>query len=159
MANYDWVNQVIEDTMRGKQFKRRIQIGIDHLEGKKLYKYYSFSSKFTIPNIKNEMIYLQNPVLFNDPFDCNIGISVNQLIRALMPDFFDKIFPDTNEDVRYALSSWMFGSDAPELEEGSAEQLLSVFSSSPTFAKMLEKAQKGHKFSDQEILSDRKSVV
>ena len=31
MANNDWINQVIEDTMRGKQFKRRIQIGIDHL--------------------------------------------------------------------------------------------------------------------------------
>ena len=153
MANNDWINQVIEDTMRGKQFKRRIQSGIDHLEGKKLYKYYSLSSEFTIPNIKNGTIYLQNPVLFNDPFDCNIGMSVNQLIRALMPDFFDKILPDTNADVRDALSSWMFGSDAPELEEGSAEQLLSIFSSSPTFVKMLDKAQSGHKFSDQEILS------
>ena len=153
MANNDWINQVIEDTMRGKQFKRRIQSGIDHLEGKKLYKYYSLSSEFTIPNIKNGTIYLQNPVLFNDPFDCNIGMSVNQLIRALMPDFFDKILPDTNADVRDALSSWMFGSDAPELEEGSAEQLLSVFSSSPTFVKMLDKAQSGHKFSDQELLS------
>lgn len=153
MANNDWINQVIEDTMRGKQFKRRIQSGIDHLEGKKLYKYYSLSSEFTIPNIKNGTIYLQNPVLFNDPFDCNIGMSVNQLIRALMPDLFDKILPDTNADVRDALSSWMFGSDAPELEEGSAEQLLSIFSSSPTFVKMLDKAQSGHKFSDQEILS------
>ena len=153
MANNDWINQVIEDTMRGKQFKRRIQSGIDHLQGKKLYKYYSLSSEFTIPNIKNGTIYLQNPVLFNDPFDCNIGMSVNQLIRALMPDFFDKILPDTNADVRDALSSWMFGSDAPEFEEGSAEQLLSVFSSSPTFVKMLDKAQSGHKFSDQEILS------
>ena len=46
MANNDWINQVIEDTMRGKQFKRCIQSGIDHLEGKKLYKYYSFSSAF-----------------------------------------------------------------------------------------------------------------
>ena len=153
MANNDWINQVIEDTVKGKQFKRRIQSGIDHLQGKKLYKYYSFSSTFTIPNIKNGTIYLQNPVLFNDPFDCNIGMSVNQLIRALMPDFFDKILPDTNADVRDALSSWMFGSDAPELEEGSAEQLLSIFSSSPTFVKMLDKAQSGHKFSDQEILS------
>ena len=153
MANNDWINQVIEDTMRGKQFKRRIQSGIDHLDSKKLYKYYSLSSEFTISNIKNGTIYLQNPVLFNDPFDCNIGMSVNQLIRALMPDFFDKILPDTNADVRDALSSWMFGSDAPELEEGSAEQLLSVFSSSPTFVKMLDKAQSGHKFSDQEILS------
>ena len=152
MANNDWINQVIEDTMRGKQFKRRIQSGIDHLQGKKLYKYYSLSSEFTIPNIKNGTIYLQNPVLFNDPFDCNIGMSVNQLIRAIMPDFFDKILPDTNADVRDALSSWMFGGDAPELEEGSAEHLLSICSSSPAFVKLLEKTKNGQNVSDQEIL-------
>lgn len=151
---YDnWINKVIEDTMQGKQFKRRIQSGIDHLQGKKLYKYYSLSSEFTIPNIKNGTIYLQNPVLFNDPFDCNIGMSVNQLIRALMPDFFDKILPDTNADVRDALSSWMFGGDAPELEEGSAEHLLSICSSSPVFVKVLDRAKSGQDISDQELLS------
>ena len=153
MTTNDWINKVIEDTMQGKQFKRRIQSGIDHLEGKKLYKYYSFSSTFTIPNIKNGTIYLQNPVLFNDPFDCNIGMSVNQLIRAIMPDFFDKILPDTNADVRDALSSWMFGVDAPELEDGSAEHLLSICSSSPVFVNMLDKAKSGQEISDQEMLS------
>ena len=144
---------MIEDTMRGKQFKRRIQSGIDHLDGKKLYKYYSFYSKFTIPNIKNGTIYLQNPILFNDPFDCNIGMSVNQLIRAIMSDFFDKILPDTNSDVRDALSSWLFGSDAPELEEGSAEHLLSICSNSPTFVRILDRARSGQNISDQEMLS------
>ena len=73
MANNDWINKVIEDTLQGKQFGRRIQSGIDHLQGKKLYKYYSLSSEFTIPNIKNGTIYLQNPILFNDPFDCNMA--------------------------------------------------------------------------------------
>lgn len=153
MANNDWINKVIEDTLQGKQFRRRIQSGIDHLQGKKLYKYYSLSSEFTIPNIKNGTIYLQNPILFNDPFDCNIGMSVNQLICALMPDFFDKILPDTNTDVRDALSSWMFGGNAPELEEGSAEHLLSICSSSPAFVKLLKKSKNGQDFSDQEILS------
>lgn len=153
MSNNDWINKVIEDTIIGKKFKRRIQIGIDHLDGKKLYKYYSFSSEYTIPNIKNETIYLQNPVLFNDPFDCNIGMSVNQLIRVLMPDFFDKILPDTNADVRDALSSLMFGDNVPDLEEGSAEYLLSICSSSPAFVKMLDKAKSGQNIPDQEILS------
>ena len=153
MANNDWINKVIDDTMQGKQFKRCIQSGIDHLEGKKLYKYYSFSSAFTIPNIKNGTIYLQNPVLFNDQFDCNIGMSMNQLIRAIMPNFFDKILPDTNTDVRDALSSWMFGGDAPELEDGSTEHLLSICSSSPIFVNMLDKVKSGHDISDQEILS------
>lgn len=64
------------------------------------------------------------------------------MIRAIMPDFFDKILPDTNTDVRDALSSWMFGDDAPELEEGSAEHLLSICSSSPIFVNMLDKVKK-----------------
>ena len=66
MSNNDWINKVIEDTIIGKKFKRRIQIGIDHLDGKKLYKYYSFSSEYTIPNIKNETIYLQNNSLLTN---------------------------------------------------------------------------------------------
>ena len=153
MANNDWINQVIEDTVKGKQFKRRIQSGIDHLEGNKLYKYYSLSSEFTIPNIKNGTIYLQNPILFNDPFDCNIGMSVNQLLCALMPDFFDKILPDTNSDVRDALSSWLVGGSVPKLGEDSAERLLSIGSNSPAFVKMLNKAKSGENILDQEILS------
>jgi len=70
-----------------------------------------------------------------------------------MPDFFDKILPDTNAEVRDALSAWMFGGNAPELEEGSAEHLLSICSSSPAFVKLLEKAKNGQDVSDQEILS------
>lgn len=153
MSNNDWINKVIEDTIKGKNFKRRIQIGIDHLDGKKLYKYYSFSSEYTIPNIKNETIYLQNPVLFNDPFDCNIGLSVNQIIRALVPNFFDKILPNTNSNVREILVSWMFEDSVPELEERSKEHLLSICSSSPVFTKMLDKAISGQNISDQEMIS------
>lgn len=153
MPNNDWINQVIEDTLKGKQFKRRIQSGIDHLYGKKLYKYYSFSSDFTLSNLQNGTIYLQNPVLFNDPFDCNIGLSVNQLIRTLMPDFFDKTLPNTNSNVREVLASWMFEDSVPELEEGSKEHLLSICSSSTVFTKLLDKARSGQNISDQEILS------
>ena len=153
MLKNDWVDKVIEDISKGKQFKRRIQSGIDHLEGKKLYKYYPFSSKHTIPNIENGLIYLQNPVEFNDPFDCNIGLSVNQLMRVVIPDFFDKILPNTNSDVRCVLGAWMFGDAVPELEEGSKEYLLSVCLSNASFAQMLDKAKSGQNVSDQEVLS------
>lgn len=153
MTNNDWINKVIEDTMQGKQFKRRIQSGIDHLDGNKLYKYYSFSSEFTIPNIKNGTIYLQNPILFNDPFDCNIGMSVNQLIRALMPDLFDKILPDTNEEVRNILSSWLLGNTDYELEELPQERLMSICVNSPAILKLINKAKRGETIADQEVLS------
>ena len=96
---------------------------------------------------------MQNPVLFNDPFDCNIGLSVNQMIRAIVPDFFEKILPDTNADVRNALSSWMFGDYLPELEESSKERLLSTCLNSSAFMKMIDKAKSGQNISEQEIQS------
>lgn len=151
--NYGWVNKVIEDSVAGKQFKRRIQTGIDHLENKKLYKYYSFSSEYTIPNLQNNVIYLQNPVLFNDPFDCNIGISVNQLIRVLMPNFFDKILPNTSNEVRDVLGSWLLGNTTSELEEGSKERLLSICANSSAIVKLINRSKNGEVISDQEVLS------
>lgn len=153
MANNDWINQVIEDTMRGKQFKRRIQSGIDHLPGKKLYKYYSFSSPYTVPNLQNNVIYLQNPVLFNDPFDCNIGISVNQLIRVLVPNLFDKILPDANEEVRNVLGLWLLGNAESELEEVPQERLLAICANSPAIVKLITRAKSGESIPDHEIMA------
>lgn len=151
--NYDWVKKVIEDSVAGKQFKRRIQSGIDHLENKKLYKYYSFASEYTVPNLENNVIYLQNPVLFNDPFDCNIGISVNQLLRVLLPNFFDEVIPNTSNDVRNILGSWMLGDSIPELEEDDKTRLLSICANSPAAVKLINRSKKGELISDKEILS------
>lgn len=151
--DYDWVKKVIEDSVAGKQFKRRIQSGIDHLENKKLYKYYSFASEYTVPNLENNVIYLQNPVLFNDPFDCNIGISVNQLLRVLMPNFFDKILPNTSNEVRDVLGSWLLGNTTSELEKGSKERLLSICANSSAIVKLINRSKNGEAISDQEVLS------
>ena len=152
-VHYDWVNKVIEDSVAGKQFKRRIQTGIDHLENKKLYKYYSFSSEHTVPNLQNNVIYLQKPVHFNDPFDCNIGISANQLVRMLVPDLFEKILPNTSDEVRNVLGSWMLDYPDPELEEGTKERLLSICTNSPVIVKMINKSKSGQEISDQEALA------
>ena len=152
-VHYDWVNKVIKDSVAGKQFKRRIQTGIDNLENKKLYKYYSFSSEHTVPNLQNNVIYLQNPVHFNDPFDCNIGISANQLVRMLIPDLFDKILPNTSDDVRSILGAWMLDYPDPELEEGTKERLLSICTNSPVIVKLINKSKSGQEISDQEALA------
>lgn len=151
--NYDWVDRVIEDTSNGKIYKRCIQSGIDHLPCKKLYKYYSFSSKFTIPNIKDSLIYLQNPTEFNDPFDCNIGISVNQLFRIVFPNLFDEILPNTNSAVREILGSWMLGEPSFGLRHNAKEKLLSLLSKSRPFIDLIKKSNKGEEISDKDFLS------
>lgn len=152
MKRCDWVTELIEDTARGRRFKRRIQRGIDHLEGKKLYKYYSFSSPYTVSNLKNDTIYLQNPVLFNDPFDCNIGISVNQLVRAFVPSFFDKYLPNSSDELRSILCAWLLGDPVPDLEKDSVAHLLSICANNPGFVKLANMSKNGVAVSDQEAL-------
>ena len=153
MEKLAWVEKVINDTVQGKQYKRRIQSGIDHIAGKKLYKYYSLSSEHTITNLENNLIYLQNPVLFNDPFDCNIGISVNQLIRAIIPNLFDKLMPDTSENVKDVLLHWLLTDTIPDFGTEAKERLLTLCINSPSFMRIVEEAKNGEEVSDEKLLS------
>lgn len=47
----------------------------------KLYKYYSLSSDYTFNNIENDVLYLNTPKAFNDPFDCFLGYHYQDLMR------------------------------------------------------------------------------
>ena len=40
--------------------------------------------EYDIENFENDLLYFQNPVKFNDPFDCYLGFSQSQLVRDLM---------------------------------------------------------------------------
>lgn len=52
--------------------------------GKKLYKYYSLDSSNTWSNLINNEVYFSDPISFNDPFDCNMGISDNELLKSII---------------------------------------------------------------------------
>ena len=149
----NWVDEYLRSIVAGKKKKRPIQFGIDHLPGKKLYKYYSFSSEHTIKNLKNDIIYLQNPVVFNDPFDCNIGISVNQLFRMLLPNQFDEVFKGTNSFVNDYLWSGLLGNQTYEMPGNSQEKIVSLLLNSQPFMELVHKALNGETISDQDYLS------
>lgn len=52
--------------------------------GKKLYKYYSLDSSNTWSNLINNEVYFSDPISFNDPFDCNMGISDDELLKSII---------------------------------------------------------------------------
>ncbi len=153
MKDTDWVNQVIEEVVSGKHYKRLIQTGIDHLPNKKLYKYYSFASEYTVENLENGIIYLQNPNEFNDPFDCNIGISMNQIIQMVMPNFLSLVFPNMSDEARSFVGKWLFSDTVPDIAEGSKEQVLSICADSPMFLELIDKSNRGEMVSDDEIIN------
>lgn len=58
--------------------------------GGKLYKYMPIRD-YTIPTIVNNTLHFSSPSVFNDPFDCKVGIDYLTLIEAKYLDEFDKI--------------------------------------------------------------------
>lgn len=58
--------------------------------GGKLYKYTSIKD-YTISAIVNNTLHFSSPSVFNDPFDCKIGIDYSALVEALYQDEFKKI--------------------------------------------------------------------
>ena len=45
---------------------------------------------YNIENLENDLLYFQDPAKFNDPFDCYLGFSQNQLLKDLLVDEFRK---------------------------------------------------------------------
>lgn len=54
----------------------------DTIDGK-LYKYRSFDDKgYSLKNLENGTLHCSSPALFNDPFDCKIGVTFQSLYTA-----------------------------------------------------------------------------
>lgn len=53
--------------------------------GGKLYRYRSFESKHSIPEVENTYVYCAEPSTFNDPFDCKMGFDVESVMDSLVP--------------------------------------------------------------------------
>ena len=62
---------------------------LDDCDGK-LYKYMPIKD-YTIRTITNNTLHFSSPAIFNDPFDCKVGIDYSSLIEALYLNEFDKI--------------------------------------------------------------------
>lgn len=58
--------------------------------GGKLYKYMPIKD-YTIPTITNNTLHFSSPVIFNDPFDCKVGVDYSSLVETLYLNEFDKI--------------------------------------------------------------------
>ena len=150
-----WIEKLIQETVDGKKHKRRIQYGIDKIPnpGKKLYKYYSFESQYTLSNLEDGIIYLQNPNEFNDPFDCNIGISINQLANALMPDLMNSAIQNSSPIVSDVLKTCLFNSYEKDVSYNEKQKILSICLQNPKIFEMIEKSKTGDGVSDEEILA------
>lgn len=117
---------------------------------KKFYKYYSLNSAFTLTNLINETIYLSKPLSFNDPFDCNLGITPDQVFQASQPEFIHKLVPDLGLKDCRDISAILF-QDVPISKEKDLE-IKRLLETDSSFLDLKKRHNKGEEISDYQIL-------
>ena len=145
----NWVDALLREIAGGKQYLRLIQKCIDHMgTSKKLYKYYDLNSPYTLTNIENFENFYNTPTAFNDPFDCNIGISADQLIRLCMPGVYSQIYnAELDPTVRAMIEAIIFG-DADTYDDDSEESVIAACLECPDIADIVSRAQAGEEIDD-----------
>lgn len=149
----NWVDVLLQEMASGKKYKRLIQKCINNMGGqKKLYKYYDVNSPYTLPNLESTENYYRDPTEFNDPFDCNVGISADQLIRMCLPGMYEQLEgASLDPDVRRMIETVMFGGNDTH-DEGSDEAIIAALLDAPDFADIIYKAQMGESI-DEGVLA------
>ncbi len=89
-----WVDELLDAISTGNLAVESIQVCIEHMNRhhRQLYKYYDLGSEYTMPNLELYANYYNDPTQFNDPFDCNIGLSVDQLFQLLLPVALQRLY-------------------------------------------------------------------
>lgn len=105
----DLINKVLQETVENNFSKIDCKTTFEYLKVNKikLYKYCSIDDN-TINNIKNSVFYLSDFSEFNDPFDSNIGVSVDQVYKCLLPyvnsNFDGKNKTASRDEIEFAFS-------------------------------------------------------
>ena len=145
----DWISALLNEAATGKSYRRIIQKCIDNMDAPKLlYKYYDLKSEYTLLNLENAQNYYNNPTAFNDPFDCNIGISADQLIRLCMPGVCEQAFGENLDPaVRSMIDTVMFG-DTTAYDDDSDGSVMAACLECPDIADLIFRAQSGENIDD-----------
>lgn len=119
----DLINKVLQETAENNFSKIDCKTTFEYLKANKikLYKYCSIDDN-TINNIKNSVFYLSDFSEFNDPFDSNIGVSVDQVYKCLLP-YVNLNFDEKNKTVSSDEIEFTFSECSQENEDKILEVL------------------------------------
>ena len=109
--------------------------------GGKLYKYYSFEDEYSLVNLKNNTVHFTKPYKFNDPFDCVISITLNDIFKFFVPKLIDdSIEKDAgNEElIRPLIKQCLVGEDISE-SDNKLVQIIKLLMSQSAFREWMLK--------------------
>lgn len=117
----------------------------------KFYKYYSLDSAFTLTNLINDTIYLSSPLSFNDPFDCNLGLSKEQVFEALQPEFIHKLAPELDFKSCKRISEKLFVENNIVSERFS--EIKQELGEDDSFLNLTQMVENGEKVSEYQLIT------
>ena len=109
--------------------------------GGKLYKYYSFEDEYSLVNLKNNTVHFTKPYKFNDPFDCVISITLNDIFKFFVPKLIDDSIEkdaENEELIRPLIKQCLVGEDISESDNKLA-QIIKLLMSQSAFREWMLK--------------------
>lgn len=148
-----WVGELLNALSSGSLSEDSIQVCIGHMNRnhRQLYKYYDLGSNYTMSNLELYANYYNDPTQFNDPFDCNIGLSIDQLLQLILPIALRQLYPTWSEemiDVVTAVSLNKLNIDETDKDK---ELIVDKCRTIPQFGEVKESLGKGQLVNDYEI--------
>ena len=161
LKDTSWIKPQLKELFAGKYdwfgFNRLYKEKLDRFNGK-LYKYYSFSkddSNHSLDNFKNDIIYFSKPEIFNDPFDCMMGISIDDLAHSFLMPLINKSIGENEENsevIKQSLEGLLFEGKEITTDDPTIK-LLKLLIKSPAFFEVIQKAKNKEQPSQQEMMS------
>ena len=109
--------------------------------GGKLYKYYSFEDEYSLVNLKNNTVHFTKPYKFNDPFDCVISITLNDIFKFFVHKLIDDSIEkdaENEELIRPLIKQCLVGEDISE-SDNKLVQIIKLLMSQSAFREWMMK--------------------
>lgn len=161
MEDTSWVKPQIEALLSGELDSKYEEIYNDKLNrfNGKLYKYCSFSDddkNQAISNLENNVFYFSKPEIFNDPFDCYLGLSTDEILIAGVTPYFDKewTFSGENAELTKVMVKRMLLGDVIENKQhndSSIVKLIKFLIKSPEMLQLLKQKESGEDVTEDDI--------
>ena len=168
MRDEHWINEKINNVFTpgfGGDMYLRDRAEKLSMCGGKLYKYFSFSKDDTnhsLENLRDNIIYFSKPEMFNDPFDCVMGLSIDDLIKPLVEMFISRKIGDwdDNSELTHSVIKSMLYDDMEPIESREPIiKLLKFIIKDSSFNKIIQKAKKKEIISQEEAEEAIKSLI
>lgn len=148
-----WVDELLDAISTGDLAEDSIQVCIEHMNRhhRQLYKYYDLGSEFTMPNLELYANYYNDPTQFNDPFDCNIGLSVDQLFQSLLPVALQQLYPTWSKEMIDVVTAISLDKLSIDASDENMESIVAECRKIPQFREFEESLAKGQFVEDYDI--------